>query len=145
MPETLIIEGVEIFLCEPDIIENMEWIGGEVYMSQLLAAWTIVDKQDIPLNPQILGKPGVGKTTLAYTAAKILKRPVFIYQATVDTRPEDLLISPVIGENNTIKYHASPLVTAMIKGGVCIIDEANRMSEKILGMFGSVIGHSTIY
>ncbi len=60
-------------------------------MSQLLAAWTIVDKQDIPLNPQILGKPGVGKATLAYTAAKILKRPVFIYQATVNA--PDLKIS----------------------------------------------------
>jgi hypothetical protein len=99
-------------------------------MYQLLAAWALVDKKDIPLNPQILGKPGVGKTTLAYTAAKLLKRPVYIFQATVDTRPEDLLISPVIAENNSIKYHASPLVTAMIKGGVCIIDEGNRMSEK---------------
>lgn len=130
MPESVEIEGVEIFLSEPDTIENMEWIGGEVYMGQLLAAWTIIDKKDIPLNPQILGKPGVGKTTLAYTAAKKLERPAYIFQATVDTRPEDLLISPVIAENNTIKYHASPLVTAMIKGGICILDEGNRMAEK---------------
>lgn len=130
MPESVEIEGVEIFLSEPDTIENMEWIGGEVYMGQLLAAWTIIDKKDIPLNPQILGKPGVGKTTLAYTAAKKLDRPAYIFQATVDTRPEDLLISPVIAENNTIKYHASPLVTAMIKGGICILDEGNRMAEK---------------
>ena len=41
-----------------------------------------------------------------------------------------MIISPVIGENNTIKYHASSLVTAMIEGGICILDEANRMSEK---------------
>ena len=42
------------------------------------------------MNPRLLGKPGVGKTTLAYAAAKRLEREVYILQATVDTRPEDL-------------------------------------------------------
>lgn len=125
------IGDVELILSLPDEIPNMEWIGGETYMTQLLASWILVDeKKDIPMNPQILGKPGVGKTTLAYSAAKKLGLPVYIFQCTVDTRPEDLIISPVIGENNTIKYHASSLVTAMIEGGICILDEANRMSEK---------------
>ncbi len=125
------IGEVELILSLPDEIPSMEWIGGETYMTQLLASWILVDqKKDIPMNPQILGKPGVGKTTLAYSAAKKLNLPVFIFQCTVDTRPEDLLISPVIAENNTIKYHASSLVTAMIVGGICILDEANRMSEK---------------
>jgi MoxR-like ATPase len=48
----------------------------------------------------------------------------------MDTRPEDLLITPVIGKDGGIRYVASALVTAMIRGGVCILDEANRMSEK---------------
>ncbi len=125
------IGDVELILSLPDEIPNMEWIGGNTYMTQLLASWILVDqKKDIPMNPQILGKPGVGKTTLAYSASKKLGLPVYIFQCTVDTRPEDLIISPVIGENNTIKYHASSLVTAMIEGGICILDEANRMSEK---------------
>ena len=125
------IGEVELILSLPDEIPNMEWIGGETYMTQLLASWILVDqKRDIPMNPQILGKPGVGKTTLAYSSAKKFDLPVYIFQCTVDTRPEDLLISPVIGENNTIKYHASSLVTAMIEGGLCILDEANRMSEQ---------------
>ena len=125
------IGDVELILSLPDEIPNMEWIGGKTYMTQLLASWILVDqKRDIPMNPQILGKPGVGKTTLAYSASKKLGLPVYIFQCTVDTRPEDLIISPVIGENNTIKYHASSLVTAMIEGGICILDEANRMSEK---------------
>ncbi len=125
------IDGVDLILSKSDTIEGMEWIGNEVYLQQLLAAWMIIDpKHDMPMNPQILGKPGVGKTTLAYCAAKKLNRNVHIFQCTVDTRPEDLLITPVIGDKNTIKYHASPLVTAMIEGGVCILDEANRMAEK---------------
>ena len=48
----------------------------------------------------------------------------------MDTRPEDLLITPVIDKSGGIRYVASALVTAMIRGEVCILDEANRMSEK---------------
>ena len=51
------------------------------------------------MNPRLLGKPGVGKTTLAYAAAKRLARDVYIMQATVDTRLEDLLVTRVIEVN----------------------------------------------
>src|SRR5262249_44965789 len=77
-----------------------------------------------------LGKPGVGKTTLAYAAAKRMGRDVFILQATMDTRPEDLLVTPVIEGEGKLRYVGSPLVTAMIMGGCSILDEGNRMSEK---------------
>lgn len=123
------IQGVELALGFPDVFD-FQWIGQQDVMEQLLAAWLIVDEQDIPLNPRLIGKPGVGKTTLAYAAAKRLKKDVYIYQCTMDTRPEDLLITPVIDKNGGIRYVASSLVTAMIRGGVCILDEANRMSEK---------------
>ncbi|MEJ2252213.1 MAG: AAA family ATPase, partial [Candidatus Lokiarchaeota archaeon] len=109
---------------------DMQWVGNEDLINQLKAAWKIVDKEDIPLNPRILGKPGVGKTTLGYAAGKHLGKKVYIFQCTMDTRPEDLLISPVIASNKEIKYVASSLVSAMIKGGVCLLDEGNRMSEK---------------
>src|SRR5437879_540770 len=82
------------------------------------------------MTPRLLGKPGVGKTTLAYAAAKRMERDVFILQATMDTRPEDLLITPVIEAEGRLRYVASPLVSAMIAGGIAIIDEGNRMSEK---------------
>ncbi len=123
------IEGVEIALGFPDIFD-FEWIGQKDVKDQLLAAWLVIDQDDIPLNPRIIGKPGVGKTTLAYAAAKSLNKDVYIYQCTMDTRPEDLLITPVVDQSGGIRYAASALVTAMIRGGVCILDEANRMSEK---------------
>jgi MoxR-like ATPase len=82
------------------------------------------------MNPRLLGKPGVGKTTLAYAAAREIGREAYIYQATMDTRPEDLLVTPVISGAGQLRYVASPLVSAMIRGGVCILDEGNRMSEK---------------
>jgi MoxR-like ATPase len=77
-----------------------------------------------------VGKPGVGKTTLAYHAGRTLDRPVYLFQATMDTRPEDLIVTPVISEGGKVKYMASPVVSAMIKGGIAVIDEGNRMSEK---------------
>jgi MoxR-like ATPase len=63
-------------------------------------------------------------------AARIRGQELYIYQCTADTRPEDLLITPVLAQNGRIAYHASPLVTAMVRGGVCILDEGNRMNEK---------------
>jgi len=125
----IVIQGVEIALGFPDEF-NFSWIGQRDVLDQLLAAWLVIDKNDIPLNPRLIGKPGVGKTTLAYAAAKMLKKQVYIYQCTMDTRPEDLLITPVVDTSGGVRYVASSLVTAMIRGGVCILDEANRMSEK---------------
>ena len=127
--EKVIIDGVEVHLSEPDEVP-MYWVGQEELVTQVLAAWLVIGEEDLPLNPRLVGKPGVGKTTLAFSAGKALNRPVYIFQATMDTRPEDLIITPVISEGGKIRYMASSVVSAMIKGGVAIIDEGNRMSEK---------------
>jgi len=123
------VEGVSLHLAHEDELP-VRWVGQEQVMRQLLAAWLVVDANDLPMNPRVLGKPGVGKTTMAYAAAKRLEREVYIMQATVDTRPEDLIVTPVIEGAGRLRYVASPLVTAMLRGGVVILDEGNRMSEK---------------
>jgi MoxR-like ATPase len=125
----VIIDGVEVHLSQPDQLD-MRWVGQAELRRQLLAAWLLVHPDDLPLNPRLVGKPGVGKTTLAYAAATELGRPVYLFQATMDTRPEDLIIQPVVAEQGRIRYVASPIVTAMIRGGVCVLDEGNRMAEK---------------
>src|SRR5215471_154632 len=126
---TVDIEGVPVHLAHPDELQ-IRWVGQEELMRQLLAAWMVLNEQDLPMNPRLLGKPGVGKTTLAYAAAKRMGRDVYILQATMDTRPEDLAVTPVIEGEGKLRYVASPLLTAMITGGVAILDEGNRMSEK---------------
>ena len=126
---TVEIEGVTLHLAHPDEVA-IQWVGQDELMRQLLAAWMVVNEQDLPMNPRLLGKPGVGKTTLAYAAGRRMGRDVYILQATLDTRPEDLLVTPVIEGGGNLRYVASPLVTAMIKGGIAIVDEGNRMSEK---------------
>ena len=127
--EKITIEGVELHLTQPDQVP-MVWVGQEELVTQVIAAWLVIGDEDLPLNPRLVGKPGVGKTTLAYHAGRALGRPVYLFQATMDTRPEDLIVTPVISEGGKVKYMASPVVSAMIKGGVAVIDEGNRMSEK---------------
>ena len=126
---TLTVDGVELQLAHPDVFK-VHWVGQQELVKQLLAAWLMVDEADLPLHPRLVGKPGVGKTSLAYATAVGMGKEVYLFQATMDTRPEDLIITPVIADNQRIKYVASPLVTAMLRGGVCILDEGNRMGEK---------------
>ena len=126
---TLTLDGVTLHLAHPDELP-IRWVGQDELKQQLMAAWMIVDPRDVPMSPRLLGKPGVGKTTLAYAVARELGREVYILQATLDTRPEDLLVTPVIETGGSLRYVASPLVTAMLRGGIVILDEGNRMSEK---------------
>ena len=116
MAEFVDIDGVRVFLGKPDASDG-EWIGQREVLKQLLACWLVVDRRDLPLSPRIVGMPGIGKTTLGMAAAQARKQPLYIHQCTADTRPEDLLITPVLAESGKIVYHASPLVTAMIKIG----------------------------
>jgi MoxR-like ATPase len=123
------IDGVTLHLSHPHANES-QWIGQTEVLEQLLACWLVVNDRDLPLTPRLVGAPGIGKTALAMAAGQIRNQELFIYQCTADTRPEDLLVTPVLAESGKIAYHASPLVTAMIRGGVCILDEGNRMNEK---------------
>lgn len=137
---TTVIDQVTLRLAQATH-SDQEWIGDRELIQQLLACWLMVDDRDLPLAPRIIGYPGVGKTTLAMSAARERKQDLYIYQCTADTRPEDLLISPVISESATITYQASPLVTAMISGGVCLLDEGNRMNEKSWASLAPLLDH----
>ena len=134
------IDGVSLHLSQPDTTPS-EWIGQDEVLKQIQACWMVISEKDFPLSPRITGMPGTGKTTLAMVAAKQRKQPLYIFQCTSDTRPEDLLITPVLSEKGKISYHASPLVCAMIEGGICILDEGNRMNEKSWASLAPLLDH----
>ena len=127
------VGGIKIRLAKPYLL-NFEWIGNKPVLNQLLACWYTNEQDDSPMNPRLVGKPGTGKTALAYAAGVMLKQPVFFFQGTADTKPNDLLINPLVVETSKdhshVEYVASTVISAMICGGVCILDEGNRMQEK---------------
>jgi MoxR-like ATPase len=140
MQKTAVIDGVTLYLGSP-VHEIPQWVGQQEVLLQLLAAWSRIDPGDAPLNPRLLGKPGVGKTTLGCNAAQEMGLEVYIQQATMDTRPEDLLVSPVLDPSGGVRYMASPLVSAMVRGGALVLDEGNRMSEKSWASLAPLLDH----
>jgi MoxR-like ATPase len=123
------IDGIELVLLAPDDHEA-EWLDFDDCILRLEAAWLRLSPKEPPLNPRIVGEPGLGKTTLACAVARRLGLPVYLFQCTMDTRPEDLIVTPVLTSDARVEYHASSLVSAMIRGGVAILDEGNRMPER---------------
>jgi MoxR-like ATPase len=140
LPKAVEVGGVRLHLSAPDTTDQ-NWIGQDEVLRQLLACFLVVDPQDRPLSPRLTGPPGIGKTTLAMAAARLRKQPLYITQCTADTRPEDLIVTPVLAESGKIAYHASPLVSAMLTGGVCVLDEGNRMNEKSWASLAPLLDH----
>src|SRR5262245_1269168 len=134
------IDGVRLTLSQPHNFES-QWIGQGEILKQLLACWMVVGQKDLPLTPRLVGTPGIGKTALGMAGAQALARELYIYQCTADTRPEDLLVTPVLAESGRIAYHASPLVTAMLRGAVWLLDEGNRMNEKSWASLAPLLDH----
>lgn len=137
---TVTIQNVEITLANP-VKKEFKWIGQAQPQRELEACWLVVAEEDLPLTPRLVGVPGAGKTTLAAATAQLRKQPVYIMQCTADTRPEDLIITPVLSSEGKISYHASPLLSAVISGGICILDEGNRMSEKSWASLAGLLDH----
>jgi MoxR-like ATPase len=135
-----VIDNVELILSHP-VKVAIEWIGQNEPLRQLLACWLTVAEGDLPLTPRVIGYPGIGKTTLAMAAARRREQPVYIMQCTADTRPEDLLVTPVLSDQGKISYHASPLLSAVIEGGIAVLDEGNRMSEKSWASLAGLFDH----
>jgi MoxR-like ATPase len=140
MQKQVTIDGVNLQLSQPHEAAG-RWIGQHEILQQLLACWLVVSDDDLPLTPRLVGMPGIGKTALAMAGARARRQELYIYQCTADTRPEDLLVTPVLADSGKIAYHASSLVAAMIRGGVCLLDEGNRMNEKSWASLAPLFDH----
>lgn len=134
------VQGVPIRL-SPPLTSRSEWIAQPEPFRQLTACWRILGEKDWPMVPRLIGAPGLGKTTLALAVAESFKRPVYLMQCTSDTRPEDLVVNPVLGQDGKIHYHASPLLSAVLTGGIAILDEGNRMPEKSWASLAGLLDH----
>jgi len=99
---TVEIEGVT-FMAHP---MNCLSVGGAgELMRHLLAAWMVVTETTFD-EPAADRQTGRREKTTLLLRGKAMGRDVFIMQATSTTRPEDLLITPVIEGEGRLRYVA---------------------------------------
>ncbi|MEY3759126.1 MAG: hypothetical protein RIR39_617 [Pseudomonadota bacterium] len=84
--------------------------------------------------------PGVGKTTLAYTLAKLLGLKYQRIQFTSDILPADIIGASIFDAKNlTFKFHPGPIFNQMV-----LADEINRASPKAQSAFLEAMEEHTI-
>jgi MoxR-like ATPase len=95
----------------------------------------------LPLSPLLLGEPGVGKNRLVYELARRTGKDLFIFQGHEDVTAEDLACAVRFSDEGRGKmdYIVSPLVTAMLNGGICFIDEIAKIRPRALALLVSVL------
>jgi len=115
-------------------------IGREEELKMLSAAWMSGEFFE-PLAPLLIGDPGVGKNRLVYELAERTGKALYIFQGHEDVTAEDLACAVRFSDDPEKKmdYMLSPLVTAMIKGGICFIDEIAKIRPRALALLVSVL------
>lgn len=117
-----------------------ELVGRDQEMRKILAAWMGGDAR-LPLSPLLLGEPGLGKNRIVYECAKLCSKELYIYQGHEDVSAEDLICAVRFSDDPDRKmdYIVSPIVTAMLKGAVCFIDEIAKIRPRALAPLASLL------
>lgn len=134
------INAKTVQLSQPYVAARNEMIGREREMKKLLAAW-MGGGDMMPLSPLLVGEPGLGKNRIVYESTRMCSKGLYIVQGHEDVTAEDLVCSVRFSDDPDKKmdYIASPLLTAMIKGSVCFLDEIAKMRPRALAALASVL------
>jgi hypothetical protein len=119
----------------PDDADNA-FVGRQEELRLILTSW-IARPGKPAFAPVLIGKPGVGKTQLAYAAARLADRELYVFNGSYDVPGQDLAATFTTGDNaasSEIRYLLSALSTAMIRGGVFLCDELGELHETALAM-----------
>lgn len=135
------IEGHPIHLCPPEAkIENH--FHNEYAIHALRASLRLNQSGFSDLVPAISGYSGSGKTSLAiHFCQNELKSDIYTLQCTSDIQEEDLSVVPVFAEKGKLLLRASPLVSAMLTGQVCLLDDAHLLSERAWASLMPLLDH----
>ncbi len=79
----------------------------------------------------ITGLSGNGKTMCVEQACAVLKRELIRFNVTVETDSDDLIGGFRLQDGNTV-WHNGPVVEAMEKGAILLLDECDLASNKIM-------------
>jgi len=99
-------------------------------IDKCLAAWRSEDSHSPPLDFRLVGPPGVGKNATVYALAARRGQALYIIQGHEELTAEDLVVSATLGRDGKVEYLASALLAAMLRGGICFIDELGKMRPR---------------
>ena len=130
----------QVYVSRPYKALTAPLIGRQLEMEMITAAW-MTGPGRLPLSPLLLGEPGVGKNRLVYELAHRTGKDLFIFQGHEDVTAEDLACAVRFSDEGRGKmdYIVSPLVTAMLNGGICFIDEIAKIRPRALALLVSVL------
>lgn len=87
----------------------------------------------------ITGLSGNGKTLMVEQVCAVLKRECIRVNISIETDETDLIGSNTLVDGNVV-YRDGPVITAMKRGAVLLIDEVDRGSNKLLCLQGVLEG-----
>jgi len=115
-------------------------VGRDQEIQKIMAAW-MHGSAGLPLSPLLLGEPGLGKNSVVYECAGMCSKELYILQGHEDITAEDLVCMVRFSDDpgKKMDYILSPLLTAMIRGGVCFIDEIAKIRPRALAPLASLL------
>jgi MoxR-like ATPase len=136
--ESLNIQGKRMWIPHPEEIPSIDYVEREDLIEQALAAWMKIDGLS-PAHIRFYGPSGSGKNALVCKLTRMLKKDLYIINGDEDLRAEDISCSITTAPNNTFEYVGSPLLAAMLSGGICFFDEIDKAPHSALAPLASVL------
>jgi len=139
--QTLSIGTKRVIPCAPCVCRDRgRFIGREAELRLALAGWS-ADRGKSPSAPLVVGEPGVGKTRLARELARITGQDLYVLWGNEDVTADDLVVSVRESDHpdRRIDYVLSPLGTAVVRGGICLLDEIGELRPSALAVLLSLL------
>ena len=138
--QTTMIRSKSVQLSLPYEAPVGEIVGRDREMEEVLAAW-MGGPGHFPLSPLLVGEAGLGKNRIIYECSKLCGKELYIFQGHEDVTAEDLICAVRFSDdpNRKMDYIVSSLVTAMLRGGVCFIDEIGKIKLRALAPLASLL------
>ncbi len=139
-PKHLTIGGKQVLASKPYVPKSASELVGRTNELHLITAAWIAGQNSLPLAPLLKGEPGVGKNRIVYEVARRTGKKLYIFQGHEDVTAEDLACAVRFKDDGPgMEYIASPLVTAMLNGDICFIDEIAKIRPRALALLVSVL------
>ena len=139
----VIIGNKKVRLPEGHSVDNFKYIHtGDELVTYLDAAWQKHGVSGYPLPFFLTGTPGTGKNAVVYALAKNFQQKLFVMQGNTGLQASDMTVNGVLGADGNVEYFASPLVAAVVLGGVFFFDEIAKVKSKELSPLASLLDNN---